>query len=105
MMTQLRDPCLLISYSTKRILANQEAMRREQQNDMAYVCSSIRYLQRCEDYHFSKHDWPEPVPDAYERHLPPTGPSFDPWMAPQDASIAYQPVVEPEKDVDEEEDA
>ena len=102
MMTQLRDLCLLISYSTKRIIANQEAMRREQQNDMAYVCSSIRYLQRCEDYHFSRHDWPISVPDTYGRPLPPTGPPLDPRMTPQDVSMAYQPVVEPEEDADEE---
>ena len=74
-------------------------MRREQQNDMAYMCSSIRYLQRCEDYHFFRHDWPAPVPNAYGR------PPFDPWMAPQDASMAYQPVAKPEEDVDKEDDA
>jgi len=68
----------------------------------AYVCSSIRYLQRCEDYHFSRHDWPVPVPNVYGHHLPPTGPPFDSWMAPQDASMAYQPVVELEEDVNEE---
>ena len=72
---------------------------------MAYVCSSIRYLQYCEDYHFSRHDWPVLVSDAYGHPLPPTGPPFDPWMAPQDASMVYQPVAEPEEDVDEEEDA
>ena len=105
MMTQLSDLSLHIISSTKRILTNQEAMQREQQNDMAYVCFSIRYLQRCEDYYFFTHDWPVSVSDAYGRPLTLTGPPFDPWMAPQDASMAYQLVVEPEEDVDEEEDA
>ena len=43
-MTQLSDLSLQITSSTEMILENQEAMRREQQNDMAYVCSSIIYL-------------------------------------------------------------
>ena len=80
-------------------------MQREQQNDMAYVCSFIRYLQHCEDYHFSRHDWHVPILDAYGRPLPLSGPPFDPWMAPQDSSVAYQSVAEPGKGVDEEEDA
>ena len=71
----------------------------------AYVCSSIRYLQRCEDYHFSKHDLTVPVPDAYGCPLPSTGPPFDPWMALQDASMTYQLVVKPKEDMNEEEDA
>ena len=79
-------------------------MQREKQNDIAYVCSSIRYLKHCEDYHFSRYNWLVPVPNAYGHPLPPTGPPFDPWMAPQD-SMVYQPVAEPEEDVDEEEDA
>ena len=96
---------LHITSFTERVLVNQEAMQRERQNNMAYVCSSIRYLRRCEDYNFSRHDWHVPVPDAYGRPLFPTGPPFDPWMAPQDASMAYQLVVEHEEDVDKEEDA
>ena len=72
-------------------------MQRKQQNNMAYVCSFIRYLKQCVDYHFSKHDWPVPFLDAYRRLLPPTGPPFDLWMASQDASMAYQPVAEPKK--------
>ena len=64
---------------------------------MAFVCSFIRYLHRCEDYHFSGYEWSVPVSDAYGRPLPLTSPPFDQWMAPQDASMAYQPVAEPEK--------
>ena len=45
------------------------------------------------------------MPNAYGRPLSLTGPPFDPWMAPHDASMAYQPVAEHEEDIDEEDDA
>ena len=45
------------------------------------------------------------MPDDYGHPLPPTGPPFDLWMAPQDASMAYELVKRPEEDVDEEDDA
>ena len=104
-MTQLSNLSLQITSSTERILTSQEAIQREQQNDMAYVCSSIKYLQQCEDYHLFRNKWPVLVPDAYGRPLPLTGPPFDPWIAPQDASMAYQLVVKPEEVMDEEDDA
>ena len=57
-MTQLNDLSVNITSSTEKILASQEALRNKHHNDMSYVCSSIRYPQRCNDYNFSKHDWP-----------------------------------------------
>ena len=72
---------------------------------MAYMCSSIRYLQRCEDYNFSRIDCSVPVSDANECPFSPNGPLFDPWTALQDSSVAYQLVADYEEDVDEEEDA
>ena len=103
-MTQLKDLSLNITSSTEKILASQEALQKEHQNDMSYVYSSIRYLQRCCDNSFFCHNWPVPIPDAYVQPLPLTEPPFDPWAAPQDPSEAYRPVVEPIIDIDEEED-
>jgi len=71
---------------------------------MTYMCSSIRYLQRCSNYSFFRHGWPVPVPDAYGQPLPLTGPPFDPWTAPQDPTVAYRLVKEATDDVDEEEE-
>ena len=92
--TQLSDLSLQFS---EMIIARLEAMQRKYHNNMVDLCSAIRCLQRSLDDFFSRRGWPLPVPNAYARPLPPTGPPFDPWMAPQDASMAYQPVAEPEK--------
>jgi len=101
--TQLSDLSLSITSSTEKILENQKALRSKQQNNMSYVCSSIRYLQHCSDYSFSRHDCPVPVLDAYEQPLPLTSPPFDPWTAPQDPSMAFHPVAEPDDNDDEDE--
>jgi len=63
---------------------------------MAYICSSIRYLQTRVDESFSRHAWPAPLPSGYTQLLPVTGPPFDPWVPPPAPSGAPTPPEDPD---------
>ena len=45
-------------------------------------------------------DWPIPIPDGFTHPLPATGPPFDPWVIPSDASEMYRSVPAPPDDPD-----
>ena len=60
---------------------------------MSYVCSSICYLQKCNDVGFFRNDWPIPIPDGHSQPLSATDPPFYPWVALPDASEVYRPVA------------
>ena len=64
------------------------------------MCSSIRYLQRSVDVSFFRNDWPILMPDGFTRSLSATGPPFNPWVIPSDASEMYHSVPAPPEDPD-----
>ena len=49
---------------------------------------------------FSRNDWPIPMPDGFTRPLPATGPPFNPWVIPSDASEMYHSAPGRPKDPD-----
>ena len=51
------------------------------ENDMSYICDSMRYLETFLGGIYHKRDWSVPVPSAHARPLPTTGPPF-PARAP-----------------------
>ena len=71
---------------------------------MAYVCSSIRYVQICVDESFSRHAWYAPFLSGYAQILPTVGPPFDPWAPPLKPSVVPAPLKDPDFQAEEEED-
>jgi len=63
------------------------------------MCSSIRYLQRS-GRSFSRNDWPILILDGFTQPLPATGPPFNPWVIPSDASEMNRSVLAPSGDPD-----
>ena len=67
---QLREHDLKMS-------ANVERIEQRVQNDLQYICSSIRYLQTCVDETYNKNAWPVPLPRGHAQPVPALGPLFD----------------------------
>ena len=62
--------------------ANFKRIEYKVQNDLQYVCSSIRYLQMCVDETYSRNAWPVPLPRGHAQTLPASGPPFDILVPP-----------------------
>jgi len=54
----------------------------------------IHYLQQCNDYTYSKQEWPLPLPYVYAQSLLPSGPPFNPWIEPSKPTDVYHPVID-----------
>ena len=73
----------------QQISAEMFAHYRNLENDMGYICDSIRYLESYLGGIYLKHEWSVPVPSAHARPLPLTGPPFPvrtPASPPQPAT-------------------
>jgi len=62
---QFLEYSLKIKTQLEKISTRQEEIQQGYQNDLAYICSSIRYLQTCDDKSFDRHTWPAPLPSSY----------------------------------------
>ena len=49
---------------------NFEWIEHRVQNDLQYICSSIRYLQTCVDETYSRNAWSVPLPRGHSQPLP-----------------------------------
>jgi len=70
---QLREHDLKMS-------ANFERIEHRVQNDLQYICSSIRYLQTCVDEIYSKNAWHVLLLRGHAQPLLTSGPPFDTWV-------------------------
>ena len=66
LMDKMNSLSLSHTTSSEKILANQE----EFQNAVAHICSAIQYLQECNDFIYSKNEWPLLIPHVYSLPLP-----------------------------------
>ena len=73
----------------QQISAEMSAHYQNLENDMGYLCDSIRYLESYLGGIYLKHELSVPVPSAHARPLPTTGPPFPartPASPPQQAT-------------------
>jgi len=75
--------------------ANFQRMEQRVDNDLQYICASIRYLQTCVDDTYSRNTWPIPLLRDHSQPLPMMGPPFDTWVPPPVISEAPGPPVDP----------
>ena len=68
-------------------------IKEEIKNIIAYVCSTKRYYQSCEDYSFVQHEWPQPMPSGYTHFLRGEGPPFEPWVVSYEPIGMYHPII------------
>ena len=74
----------------------QEEIQQGFQNDLTYICSSIRYLQTCVDESYGRHAWSISLSSGYAQPLPTSGPLFDPWVPPPAPSETPAPLEDPD---------
>jgi len=86
---QLREHSLNMS-------SNFQRLEQRVDNNLQYICASIRYLQTCVDDTYSRNAWPIPFPRGHSQPLPMTGPPFDTWVSPPAASEAPTPPEDPD---------
>jgi len=67
---QLREHDLKMS-------ANFQKIEKRVDNDLQYICASIRYLQTCVDDTYSRNAWPVPLSRGHSQPLPTAGLLFD----------------------------
>ena len=79
-----------------KMTAHYESIEHGVQNDLQYICSSIRYLQTCIDDSYSRHAWPIPLLKGHEQPFPTLGPQFDSWVPPPAPSEAPAPPEDPD---------
>ena len=65
-----------------KMSSNFERIAHRVQNDLQYICLSIRYLQTCINETYSRNAWPIPLPRGHAQPLPALGPPFDTWVPP-----------------------
>ena len=68
--------------------ANFQRMQHRVDNDLQYICASIRYLQTCVDETYNRNVWPVPLSRGHSQPLPTAGLLFDTWVPPPAPSEA-----------------
>ena len=71
--------------------SNFQRMEQRVDNDLQYICVSIRYLQTYVDETYSKNAWHVSLPRGHSQPLPMSGPPFNTWVPPPVPSEAPAP--------------
>ena len=71
--------------------ANFQRMEHRVDNDLQYICVSIRYLQTCVDEIYSMNAWHVPLSRGHSQPLPTSGLPFETWVPPPALSEAPAP--------------
>jgi len=79
-----------------KMIANFKRMEHRVDNDLQYICASIRYLQTCVNETYSRNAWPAPLSRGHSQHLPTSGHPFDTWVPPPAPSEALAPPEDPD---------
>jgi len=75
--TQIREQISAEMSTHRQQLSVEMSMHYQNlENDMGYICDSIRYMESCLSGIYLKHEWSAPVLSAHAQHLPTTGPPF-----------------------------
>jgi len=79
-----------------KITANFQRMEHRVDNDLQYICASIRYLQTGINETYSRNAWPVPLPRGHSQPLSTLCPPFDSWVPPPAPSKAPAPPEGPD---------